>query len=122
MGDRSGGREAKGSSLKKSKKNPGCAVAKKGKTKKDDSLVLTSASAPFPNSSEPYFDCGTAILSRQFDRDRERVLTRAQSEGCCAIVTWFSDIEKQTGTLPLSITTTPTATTSTPTTTNIITI
>ena len=96
MGDRSGGREAKGSSLKKSKKNPGCAVAKKGKTKKDENITLTSASAPFPSSNEPYFDCGTAILSRQFDRDRERVLTRAQSEGCCAIVSWFSDIEKQT--------------------------
>jgi len=102
MGDRSGGREAKGSSLKKSKKNPGCAVAKKGKAKKDETAALTSASAPFPTSNEPYFDCGIAILSRQFDRDRERVLTRAQSEGCCAIVSWFSDIEKQTELADLS--------------------
>lgn len=36
------------------------------------------------------------VFSRQFDRDRERILIRAQTEGnCCGILTWFSDIEKQ---------------------------
>ena len=36
MGDRQGGREAKGSSLKKSKKNPGCPLALRKKEKKID--------------------------------------------------------------------------------------
>ena len=46
---------------------------------------------------EPYFDCGCAILSRQFDRDRDRVVSRAKTEGVSGIIGWFSDIEKQSG-------------------------
>ena len=34
-------------------------------------------------------------MSRQFDRDRDRVLTRAQDDNVCGIVSWFSDVEKQ---------------------------
>ncbi len=38
-----------------------------------------------------------ALLSRQFDRDRDRVIARAKQEGnCCGMLLWFSDIEKQT--------------------------
>ena len=35
-----------------------------------------------------------ALLSRQFERDRDKVLERARNEGVCAILCWFSDIEK----------------------------
>jgi TatD DNase family protein len=45
-----------------------------------------------------YVDCGCAVLSRQFDRDRDRVLQRADTDGATVLVTWFSDVEKQ-GTL-----------------------
>lgn len=97
MGDRSGGREPKGSSLKKSKKNPGCAVAKNKKVPKEVHSGPQSSLPPPAPGDELYFDSGAAILSRQFDRDRERVLIRAKTEGnCSGIVAWFSDIEKQT--------------------------
>jgi Tat protein secretion system quality control protein TatD with DNase activity len=42
-----------------------------------------------------YFDCACAILSRQFDRDRDRVLARTKQEKVGGIVAWFSDVEKQ---------------------------
>jgi len=97
-GDRGGGREAKGSSLKTSKNNPGSVVAKA----KRAPVLATSQGSPesFPapiltSSKEPYIDCAAAILSRQFDRDRDRVLSRAREEGCCAVLEWISDIEKQ---------------------------
>lgn len=94
MGDRMGGREAKGSSLKKSKKNPGCATAKMKKEKKVDPVGPSfSAPPPVPIVGD-YFDCGAALSSRQFDRDRDRVLTRATTDGVCSIINWFSDIEK----------------------------
>eukprot|EP00981_Chlorochromonas_danica_P011950 scaffold4358_cov177-Ochromonas_danica.AAC.4 len=86
MGDRSGGREPKGASLKKSKKNPGASAAKAKKASlKAQGLSngpLTSLPPPIPlNQDGLYFDCGIALLSRQFDRDRDRVLQRAQGEG-----------------------------------------
>ncbi len=43
-----------------------------------------------------YFDCSVALLSRQFDRDRDRVISRAQQDNVCGILAWFSDVEKQT--------------------------
>jgi Tat protein secretion system quality control protein TatD with DNase activity len=97
MGDRSGGREPKGASLKKSKKNPGAPAAKvKKQPKLASSGPSTSLPPPMPTGDELYFDCGAAILSRQFDRDRERMLIRAKTEGNCSVViSWFSDIEKQ---------------------------
>lgn len=97
MGDRSGGREPKGASLKKSKKNPGAPAAKlkKAAIVKDDHSKLYSLPPPLP-SSAPYFDCAIALLSRQFDRDRDRVILRAVQEGnCCGLLTWFADVEKQ---------------------------
>ena len=98
MPDRSGGREAKGSSLKKSKSNPGCTVAKKKTVPTNDANLLSvvgSAAVPKMLSKDPYIDCASALMSRQFDRDRDRVLSRAKEDGCCAIIEWFSDIEKQ---------------------------
>ena len=95
MGDRSGGREVKGASLKKSKKNPGGVNARGKKAEKTYSGPVESAVTPLPGS-ELYFDCGAALLSRQFERDRDRVLERARSDGnVAAIVVWFSDVEKQ---------------------------
>lgn len=101
MGDRGGGREPKGASLKKSKKNPGAPAAKAKKASLKALGIsagpVCSAQAPAPiYGEELYFDCGAALLSRQFDRDRDRVLQRAQSEGhCMGLLLWFSDIEKQ---------------------------
>jgi hypothetical protein len=108
MGDRSGSREPKGASLKKSKKNPGASAAKAKKLSLK-AMGITSgpvASMPPPlpvNSQGFYFDCGVALLSRQFDRDRDRVLQRAQFEGhCVGLLQWFADIEKQTAVAELS--------------------
>jgi hypothetical protein len=97
MGDRGGGREAKGASLKKSKKNPGGSAAKvKTAPKAPNSGPAYSLTPPQPGN-ELYFDSGVALLSRQFDRDRDRVVTRAKQDGnCCGMLLWFSDIEKQT--------------------------
>ena len=78
MGDRGGGREPKGGSLRKSSKNPGCAVAKAKREKKEDvNVALTSLACPRPCEGS-YVDCGAAMLSRQFERDRDRVLLRAR--------------------------------------------
>ncbi len=108
MGDRSGSREPKGASLKKSKKNPGASAAKAKKVSLKALGISTgpvaSVAPPLPiNTQGLYFDCGAALLSRQFDRDRDRVLQRAQFEGhCIGILNWFADIEKQTAVAELS--------------------
>ena len=95
MGDRSGGREVKGASLKKSKKNPGGVNARGKKAEKVYTGPAESAATPSPGA-ELYIDCGAALLSRQFERDRDRVLERARTDGnVAAIVLWFADIEKQ---------------------------
>ena len=95
MGDRSGGREVKGASLKKSKKNPGGVNARGKKAEKTYTGAMESAATPLPGP-ELYIDCGAALLSRQFERDRDRVLERGKTEGdVAAIVLWFSDVEKQ---------------------------
>lgn len=102
MGDRSGSREPKGASLKKSKKNPGASVTKMKKLSMKALGIQQGpvSSLPAPSLINEFegsiFDCGVALLSRQFDRDRERVIQRAISEGKCAgMLIWFSDIEKQ---------------------------
>lgn len=98
MGDRGGGREAKGSSLKKSKKNPGSTVAKaKTLPKAPHSGGPAHSLVPPVPGNELYFDAGVALLSRQYDRDRDRVVYRAKNDGgnCCGMLLWFSDIEKQ---------------------------
>ncbi len=68
MGDRGGGREVKGSSLKVSKKNPGSVAAK---AKKSTAVVqiekVKSAHAPIAGEGL-FVDTGCVILSRQFDR------------------------------------------------------
>ena len=96
MGDRSGGREAKGSKLKNSKKNPG-GVAARGQKKIKPIILNQETEKPndliYPQHS--YVDCGCAILSRQFDRDQDRVFQRAMNESVCAVIIWFSDIMKQ---------------------------
>eukprot|EP01041_Mallomonas_annulata_P005652 gene5652-11402_t len=94
MGDRSGSREPKLSSLKKSKKNPGAPAGRTKRLQKSESSGPSISSPPPLPGPEPYFDCAMAILSRQFERDRDKVLQRSKSEGVCAIICWFSDIEK----------------------------
>lgn len=97
MGDRSGGREAKGTKLKNSKKNPGSVAAQRGQKKMKSNILNQETEKPnellYPLLS--YIDCGCAILSRQFDRDQDRVFQRACNENVCAIIIWFSDIMKQ---------------------------
>jgi len=98
MGDRSGGREPKGASLKKSKKNPGAPAAKtkRSAASKDDQCQSLSTLPPPQPSNDLYFDCAIALLSRQYDRDREKVISRAITEGhCCGMLVWFADVEKQ---------------------------
>ena len=103
MGDRGGGREPKGASLKKSRKNPGASAARQKKLSQKalklsaGSITSISLTPPSPiYIDELHFDCGIALLSRQFDRDRDRVLERARTEGhCFGLLTWFSDVEKQ---------------------------
>lgn len=92
MGDRSGGREAKGSSLKKSKSNPGSTAALKQKAK---STVLVRAALVIPIETIKCIDNAVAIASRLFEHDRDRMLKRAQDEGV-AVVAWCNDMEKLT--------------------------
>jgi len=97
MGDRSGSRESKGTSLKTSKKNPG-GVAARGQKKVKATVILNISEQPTEIKflSNNYIDSGCAILSRQFDRDQDRVFQRASTEGqCCFFIIWFSDINKQ---------------------------
>ena len=57
---------------------------------------IESLPPPVPSLAGLHFDCGAALLSRQFDRDRDRVLERSRSEGSLeALALWFSDVEKQ---------------------------
>jgi len=99
MGDRGGGREVKGASLRTSKKNPG--RTGRSKTSLETAVVHTyEVSLPPPavtcQAAALNFDCGVALLSRQFDRDREKVLQRARTEGSVAgMVLWSSNFENQ---------------------------
>jgi Tat protein secretion system quality control protein TatD with DNase activity len=90
MGDRSGGREAKGSSLKKSKSNPGSTVALKQKAK---SLVQTRAALSSIFEEVKYIDNAVALASRLFEHDRDRMLKRGTDEGVVSIA-WCNDMEK----------------------------
>ena len=57
---------------------------------------IESLPPPVPTIAGLHFDAGAALLSRQFDRDRDRVLERARSEGSLeGLALWFSDVEKQ---------------------------
>ena len=49
---------------------------------------------PPPPRRRKFLDCSSALLSRQFDRDRDRVISRAETEHVTAVISWFSDIEK----------------------------
>ena len=42
-----------------------------------------------------YFDCGVAIMSRQYERDRDTVVKRAKNCDVSGMLCWFADIEKQ---------------------------
>lgn len=94
MGDRGGGREAKGTSLRLSKKNPGAPAAKaKSKPGQNVSLVNLPPPPPGPGS---YIDCGAALLSRHFDKNRAAVVRRTRDEGdVAAVVVWSSAATKQ---------------------------
>lgn len=94
--DRGGGRESKGASLRKSKKNPGAAAARiKTEAKASHPTTKHYAAAPdFSNGG--VMDCGVAILSRKFDADRDRLMDRARADAkCVAIMTWCGEVERQ---------------------------
>ena len=96
MPDRGGGREVKGTVKNASKKNPGSKVAKAKKAA--PAAAPLPSTKPFPPAPRAgaHFDCGAALLSRQFDRDRDRVLERAGADGqCSGVLVWFSDVDKQ---------------------------
>ena len=68
-GDRSGGREAKGSSLKQSKSNPGSVVAKVKKAPVVTHVdKVKGAHVSVSDMVGKFVDTGCVILSRQFDR------------------------------------------------------
>jgi Tat protein secretion system quality control protein TatD with DNase activity len=94
--DRGGGRESKGASLRKSKKNPGAAAARaKTEAKASHPATKVYAAAP-PFTCDDVMDCGVAILSRKFDADRDRLLDRARTDAkCIAIMTWCGEVERQ---------------------------
>ena len=93
MGDRGGGREVKGASLRTSKKNPGAASARTKKEAGETVLVNLPPPASGPGA---HVDCGAALISRLFDRDRDRMLQRTRAEGdVSAVVVWSSDVSKQ---------------------------
>ena len=93
MGDRGGGREVKGASLRTSKKNPGAASAR---TKKDAGETVLVNLPPPASGPGAHVDCGAALISRLFDRDRDRMLQRTRAEGhVSAVVVWSSDVSKQ---------------------------
>ena len=96
MPDRGGGREPKNASLRTSKKNPGANTKSSSVTKVAECKgPVTSATPPIPGLGS-HFDCGVALLSRLFDRDRPRMLQRARTEAeVAAIVCWSSDVAKQ---------------------------
>jgi len=96
MPDRGGGREPKNASLRTSKKNPGANTKSTSVTKVAECKgTVTSATPPIPGLGS-HFDCGVALLSRLFDRDRPRMLQRARAEAeVAAIVCWSSDVAKQ---------------------------
>jgi Tat protein secretion system quality control protein TatD with DNase activity len=93
-GDRGGGRENKKASLKTSKKNPGAAHKFQQGTKASTGPII---SLPPPHPGDGLFmDCGAALLSRLFDRDRDRVLQRAREDSQLgAVVAWTPDTTKQ---------------------------
>ena len=105
--DRGGGREAKGSSLRRSKKNPGAAAARGKAEPKTTAASASPVSLPPPLprlvvgsdgsvKQGASVDCSVAYLSRKFEADRERICDRSASEGKCgAIIAWCSEVERQ---------------------------
>ena len=97
MDDRDAGRKTQGRFLKTSKSNSGSTVAKQKKATSVSLIAAGGVSLRLPQltSKQPYVDCACAIMSRQFDCDRDHVLMRAKEKGCCAVLEWVSDIDKQ---------------------------
>lgn len=94
--DRGGGREAKGASLRRSKKNPGAAAAR-AKTEAKTQQLATKTYASSPEwAADSKMDCAVAVLSRKFDADRDRLLVRARDEAnVVAIMAWCGEFERQ---------------------------
>ena len=95
--DRGGGREAKGASLRRSKKNPGAAAARaKTEVKAINPPTKIHGQAPSFTDKLSLMDCSVNILSRKFDADRERIVDRAATEaGCAAMLVWCGEVERQ---------------------------
>lgn len=49
---------------------------------------------PVLESVGPHFDNTVALLSRQYDRDRERIIERARAAGVCGMMCWHPDLDK----------------------------
>jgi hypothetical protein len=114
--DRGGGRESKGGSLRKSKQGRAelaKAAASTPREVRPDcvppkppvSQLPPSTSKPPPPAdllAAPLLDCCCALLSRQFDRDREAVLRRAAQSRVAALVLHCSDVDRQKELLALA--------------------
>eukprot|EP00759_Apiculatamorpha_spiralis_P020765 PhF_6_TR26060/c0_g1_i2/m.36731 len=97
--DRGGGRESKKGSLRRSTKNPGAPAARQKMAPTAEKCVIFKPRAMLKRTNfavTPAIDFGAALLSRQFDTDREDVMRRSGDDGCCAaVVMWSSAIDKQ---------------------------
>ena len=97
--DRGGGRESKGGSLRKSKIGRADKAKLAASTPREARPDHAPAAPPvqeLPAAPLPLlFDAGAALLSRQFDRDREAVLRRAGAARVAAVLVSSVDAEKQ---------------------------
>lgn len=71
--------------------------------KDTEQIIKSSNTLPPPPLTNigKYFDSSCALLSRQFDRDRDRVIQRSITDNVSGILVWFSDVEKQSSILEL---------------------
>ncbi|CBH09934.1 hypothetical protein, conserved [Trypanosoma brucei gambiense DAL972] len=94
--DRGGGREAKGSSLRHSKKNPGAPAARKASSVKQQPLARVAPVPPTFRDHVQHVDASVAILSRKFGTGYSEMLVRAAREGGVgAALTWCGNFEQQ---------------------------
>ncbi|RNF26999.1 TatD-related deoxyribonuclease [Trypanosoma conorhini] len=96
--DRGGGREAKGASLRRSKKNPGAAAARKASATKQQQQPTTRVPPTPPPflQGRQHIDAAVAILARRLEVDRDALMGRAaQESGVAAALTWCVDFGRQ---------------------------
>ncbi|KAH9598863.1 hypothetical protein LSM04_002962 [Trypanosoma melophagium] len=88
--DRGGGRESKGGSLRRSKKNPGASAARKASAaRQPQHATRVPPTMPSFTDKEQHIDAAIAILARKLEVDRDVLMARASQEsGVAAILTW----------------------------------